>query len=317
MTGSVFVPEKVLEHWASQYVLYRYRSKVALWWPARGEDIKVGWLPPGPGKGIQLEMKTATMEGQGYSVKVDLGQLWEYQKRPLALQPFYVFPFPQSPCQLHGRPCQFHGKPCLWHSPPCLWHDRLENIASYCGQSVSELAFARSGRGLWFADWLVVLPTADVAAVLAKDLKMHGRRDRGVKKPLVHFSRCDPQSVRWGTVHSPLVPPPFIKWRDFWIDLESCGQPEWPQFVRVPREFLPEGYSSIARRQLLAALRNAGHEESRSPRRFDDIVTFAPNVDDQWTVMQLPDQEVDEPRDMEGEEEYRQIVFVDAAALSL
>jgi hypothetical protein len=48
-------------------------------------------------------------------------------------------------------------------------------------------------------------------------------------------------------------------------------------------------------------------------------VTFAPNVDDQWTVMQLPDQEVDEARDMEGEEEeeYRQIVFVDAAALSL
>jgi hypothetical protein len=59
MTGRVFVPEKVLEHWAGQYVLYRYRSKVALWWPARGEDINVDWLPPRPGKGIQLEMKTA------------------------------------------------------------------------------------------------------------------------------------------------------------------------------------------------------------------------------------------------------------------
>jgi hypothetical protein len=41
MPQSVSVPEKTLEHWSSQYVMYRYQAKAALWWPTSREDIDV------------------------------------------------------------------------------------------------------------------------------------------------------------------------------------------------------------------------------------------------------------------------------------
>jgi hypothetical protein len=41
----VSVPEKTLEHWASQYLLFRFRSKARVWWPAFGTDIDVRNLP--------------------------------------------------------------------------------------------------------------------------------------------------------------------------------------------------------------------------------------------------------------------------------
>jgi hypothetical protein len=95
MRKSVSVPEKTLEHWSSQYITYRYRSKAALWWPASGEDIKVGLLPARPGKIVQLELKTTTLIGPAlHDVKIDLAQLREYLRRPLGHQPFYVFPRP-------------------------------------------------------------------------------------------------------------------------------------------------------------------------------------------------------------------------------
>jgi len=82
MPRSVSVPEKTLEHWSSQYVIYLYRSKAALWWPASGQDIDVRWLPVRPGKAVQLELKTTTVVRPGvHDVMVDLGQLWEYRNR--------------------------------------------------------------------------------------------------------------------------------------------------------------------------------------------------------------------------------------------
>jgi hypothetical protein len=65
MPRSVSVPEKTLEHWSSQYLTYRYRSKAALWWPASREDINVRWLPNRPGKAVQLELKTTTVVNPG------------------------------------------------------------------------------------------------------------------------------------------------------------------------------------------------------------------------------------------------------------
>lgn len=58
VTQRVSVPEKTLEHWASQYIMYRYRAQASLWWPATGQDIDVSLLPAEPGKAVQLELKT-------------------------------------------------------------------------------------------------------------------------------------------------------------------------------------------------------------------------------------------------------------------
>ena len=123
MTRSVSVPEKTLEHWSSQYVTYRYRSKAALWWPANGEDIDVRWLPTTPGKAVQLELKTTTPAGNWlHDVWTDLGQLWEYSKLPPGHQPFYAFPWPD-------------------------WDGDLEACAIAEGLAVTELAFARTKPG--------------------------------------------------------------------------------------------------------------------------------------------------------------------------
>ncbi len=78
MPGPFRFPEKTLEHWSSQYVIYLYRSMAALWWPASGQDIDVRWLPARPGKAVQLELKTTTVVRPGvHDVMVDLGQLRE------------------------------------------------------------------------------------------------------------------------------------------------------------------------------------------------------------------------------------------------
>lgn len=71
----VSVPEKTLEHWASQYVMARFSSKAALWWPSFGEDVDVSWFPARPGKAVQLELKTTMIEGDGHVVNVNRRQL--------------------------------------------------------------------------------------------------------------------------------------------------------------------------------------------------------------------------------------------------
>lgn len=89
----VSVPEKTLEHWASIYLTYRYRSHAALWWPTSGEDIHVGYLSPYAGKAVQLELKTTTLSSSGdvHGVQIDLWQLDNYLARPHHRRPFYVF----------------------------------------------------------------------------------------------------------------------------------------------------------------------------------------------------------------------------------
>ncbi|WP_405065013.1 hypothetical protein OG558_23965 [Kribbella sp. NBC_01510] len=118
MRGTVSAPEKTLEHWASQYLAYRFKSKAALWWPTAGQDIDVAWLPARPGKALQLELKTTTVIGvTRHEVRVDLGQLWDYHQRPLSRQPFYVFPRPD-------------------------WIGELASVATSHGVPVTELAVA-------------------------------------------------------------------------------------------------------------------------------------------------------------------------------
>jgi len=291
MSPSVSVPEKTLEHWASQYVTYRYRSKAALWWPTGGEDIDVRWLPARPGKAVQLELKTTTVAGAGlHDVLVDLGQLWQYRQRRLGNQPFYAFPWPD-------------------------WRGELIAAATAGGRPVTELAFARSGPGWWFADWMVVLTAAQVATALHTELAAHGTATRGKKERLVRFdlrhSRARPV-VTWG---SGTTPPAAVCWRDFWPALEQCGRAGWPQLIMLPAR-LSRPQDHYPRSQVIRLLREAADAVASGEWDGGDLVTLEPDGEGNYQVSPAPD---DEPRDLQdvagGVEDHRQLGFLEAGAL--
>jgi hypothetical protein len=290
VSRSVSVPEKTLEHWASQYVAYRYRSKAALWWPSRGEDIDVRWLPARPGKAVQIELKTTTVAGVGFhDVLIDLGQLWEYRQRRLGRQPFYALPTPD-------------------------WRGQLSAAAINSGLPVTELAFARSGPGWWFVDWMVVVTAGQVAAVLHNQLMAHGCAARGKKERLVRYDLTRSASrpaVTWG---AGTTPPVTIRWRDFWMTLEQCGQADWPQLIMLPVGLLGPR-RRIPRSHVLDLLREAASEAAREWER-DGVAVLEPDREGNYEVAVTPD---DQPRQQgdvdDGVEDHRQLIFLDAAAL--
>jgi hypothetical protein len=157
------VPEKTLEHWASQYLIYRYRSKCSLWWPAAGEDIDFRVLPDRPGKAVQLELKTTVSSGANQDVMIDLGQLWEYLQRPFSHQPFYVFPRPD-------------------------WTGALADDVGSAGLVVTELAYARSGRAWWFADWIIVMTAKEAGGACCA--RHEEARKAGSPGPVLRDRHC-------------------------------------------------------------------------------------------------------------------------------
>jgi hypothetical protein len=283
-----------------QYVTYRYRAQAALWWPAAGEDININGLPAKPGKAIQLEMKTTTVTGKAFQdVFVDLGQLWEYRQLPLGHQPFYVFPWPD-------------------------WRGELAAVASADGRVVTELAFSRSGGRWWFADWMVVLTSGQVAAVLRSELAAHGRRTRGKKARLVRFdlrkSTTDPE-ITWG---SAAAPPPAIRWLDFWPALEQCGEAGWPQLIRLPRRIIRSRAAILPARAVAGLLRQSadllasGQWDAGEP-----LVTLEPDEDGNYRVTSALDDEFAGSRDVQtapaaagGDADNRLVIFLDARALA-
>lgn len=296
--AKVSIPEKTLEHWSSQYVTYRYRSKAAMWWPATGADIDVRCLPSLPGKAVQLELKTTVVAGSNkHDVMVNLGQLWDYWNLPLPHQPFYVFPWPD-------------------------WSGDLEAVAVSSGVSPSELAFSRSGAGWWFADWMVVLTTAQVATVLRTELAAHGSsRRKNSSRRLVQFDMTSPAgspSRLWG---SGVAEPDSVPWRQFWTDLQACGGVGWPQLIRLPAALVvAHEYERFEVAALLAQARDWIVERERN---VIELVTLGPSADRQDgepEVFRVIDDPVGgiisesaEPT-FEGspEEDHRQIVFVEA-----
>jgi hypothetical protein len=258
MPGSVAVPEKTLEHWSSQYIQAIYRTKAGLWWPATGQDIDFRGLPARPGKAVQLELKTLTIAGTSvYEVHVDLGQLWEYVHKPRGHQPFYAFP--------HPRPG---------------WDGFLHDVAATEGQPATEAGFSRSGRGLWFAKWMVVLPPTVVASVLGQELTQHGSRDRGTRRLLVRFDRG---KASWGSGASD---PEVIAWRDFWPQIERCGRPGWPQLIRLPARIL-RIRNPYSPEQVLALLRTAS-EEGEAAYQEEQLVTLEPASDGYYQIPAAP-----------------------------
>jgi hypothetical protein len=293
MPQPVSVPEKTLEHWSSQYITYRYRSNAALWWPASGEDIDVQSLPQLPGKAVQLELKTTTPTSSGlHEVKVDLGQLWEYRQRPLGHQPFYVFPQPN-------------------------WPGNLKAVATAQGHEVTELAFSRSGRKWWFADWMVVLSAAEVAAVLQPELTAHNCTRRGIRKRLVLFDSTKSVNPTWGPIHrSRAAPKGLIGWLDFWSELEQCGRVEWPQLIRLPARIVQPGVR-LPRLQVAEMLQEAAGMLATQWDNNEPLVTLEPDADGSYQITPDVDGNLGEPDEDRPDEigDHRQIVFLDARVL--
>lgn len=280
---------------SSQYIQAIYGTKAGLWWPVNGQDIDFRSLPARPGKAVQLELKTITHSGRGaYEVHVDLGQLWEYVNKPRGQQPFYTFP--------HPRPG---------------WDGNLHDVADAEGQPVTEAGFSRSGRGLWFANWMAVLPPTAVAGILSQELARHGSRKRGTRRLLVRFDDGKPS---WGSGASD---PGMIAWRDFWPELERCGRSGWPQLIRLPAGLLRTGrpYSPDHARQLLhVAMSELGGVSFRE----DQLVTLEPDANGDYQVpVAIADHSVGAGTDISGDEDrsgepddHRVAVLLDAHVLS-
>ncbi|MEV1159307.1 hypothetical protein AB0J27_28340 [Micromonospora chokoriensis] len=293
MPPSVSIPEKTLEHWASQYLTYRYRSRAALWWPSKGEDIDVRRLPTRPGKVIQIELKTTVVSGRTFhDVFVDLGQLWEYCQRPLGHQPFYAFPQPD-------------------------WYGDLTTAAAQNGRQVTELAFRRSGPGWWFADWMAVLTTSDVQRVLRLELIAHGNPRRGSKCRLVRYdlnrSPYNP-AVTWG---SGVAAPPVVHWRDLWQELEQCGRPDWPQLIRIPATFI-RPREMYRQSELRGLLREAAYMYADDEWQGGlELVTLEPAEEGLYQISSDSALDLDQPQPDRTDEfrDHRTIIFLEAAAL--
>lgn len=305
---AVSIPEKTLEQWASMYLTYRFRSKAALWWPTKGEDINVRALPRLPGKAVQLEIKTVTPQASGLQdVVIDVCQLREYLKTPCP--PFYVFPWPN-------------------------WRGNLGRAATAASVPVTEVAFSRSGAW-WFAHWAKVLTANQVATVMAPELKALGSsKCRSMKRLL----RIDPtNTVRpvWGPGPRSRPPPDLTDWRLFWNQLVKCGQEGWPQLIRLPRSELGgRRIHELAdlRAKLADLARGPGGRDGKSEkgydmtqREFDDLVTLAPDGQGSYVTISEPEGEVAEwhpdgdlrtsRRDSDSFMQNRQVVFLDARVI--
>lgn len=310
MSGYVSVPEKTLEHWSSQYINNRFHTHAALWWPAKGQDIDVRWLPSRPGKAVQFELKTTTVTGpRSHEVLVDLGQLEEYRQKPLGYQPFYVFPWPD-------------------------WHRKLEDDAATWGPSVTELAFSRSGRAWWFAHWMVAMTTRQVAEVLDAELKQHGSTDRGTKKPLVQFEvtispdgKNRKTKATWGPGKEEIRPAPVIGWVDLWTELMQCGREGWPQLIVVP-EWIVESDGSYSREQLASLFKHSVTRLSGIQMGRDvPFMVLEPDESGNFRVVRVdagaPEEaSADEPEEPASDvaggvtEDHRTVVFLDASELA-
>ncbi|NYE38012.1 hypothetical protein F4692_003157 [Nocardioides cavernae] len=300
--AKVSVPEKTLEHWSSLYLAYRYRSRAAMWWPATGVDIDIRWLPNCPGKAVQLELKTSIVAGANLQdVKVNLGQLWDYDQLPPGQKPFYVFPWPD-------------------------WTGDLEAVAIAANIPPSELAFSRSGQGWWFADWLVVLTTDQVASVLAPELAAHGSPSRkNASCRLVRFdltaSATAPTRL-WG---SGAPEPTCIPWRQFWSDLQMCGRDGWSQLIRLPMDSVTT--RDYDRAEIVEMLRRVKGTDRREWRDTEmaTLAPFASNLSDGPDVFRIIDDPIGglEPpsnadRDGDGQQDLsdrRQLTLIEAGAL--
>lgn len=223
------IPEKTIEHWASIYATYRYRSFANLWWPTHGEDIAVGGLRTrGAGKIFNLEIKTteARPSGREHLAEVRVSQLLKYLSKPVPT--YYVFPVPD------------------WHGPI-----HLPAAAAWLGAGPkTDLGFTRAGWR-WFGEWTIVIPDYVLYAPLAATYPLTATVASNVSEPVFtatvggaggatrivtmegHYTGWTPPFTAI-PAGGPLTP--FYGWRAFWEDMDVCGGAGGLQSVfAVPR----------------------------------------------------------------------------------
>lgn len=283
---TVSVPEKTLEHWCSQYLVYRYQSNVALWWPAFGQDVDVGSLTGRPGKAVQLELKTTTVVRPNvHDVLIDTLQLSTYLARPLARQPFYVFPLP------------------TWR--PGV----LRDAARAAGRDPTQFAFSRS-RNWWFARSMYCLTTAEVAAMLG----LGGPAALPGRARLVRIDLRQQRTRR--VIWTNGLQPSPVPWQELWTRLGSCGEDYWPQSVVLPEGWLA-GRAHFAREEVMDLLIEAS--SIRIAGRWDDepLSVLEPERDGGFTRGRGGEADAERTVDgVDGPDEHRQVVFLDVRAFS-
>jgi hypothetical protein len=213
---TVSIPEKTLEHWASMYINYRYRSFAHLWWPTFGEDIAVGSIPMlGGGKAFHLELKTATPSSLGsprHKVKIRLQQLEGYVKGSVPV--YYVVPEPRWRGSLNSRIAP--GLPAA--AVP------------------TDFGFQRSRPTYWFGDWVYVIPAHVLYRLLSPKiaaLRSAGTLTKETEELIFTYDHTTGLAV-YETISVAGVPlgsladTDFWKWQEFWDLMERCGGPEMP-----------------------------------------------------------------------------------------
>jgi len=207
----VSLPEKTYEHWLSAYVLYRFLSKAAIWWPVNGNDIEIENIPRRPGKVVNFEVKTASFDStraETHLVNINLRQLYQYLQLRIGEQPFYVFPIP-------------------------TWPGDLTVAARVAGINRSDVGFSRS-QSWWFSEWTFVMSAAHVAQKLGVTPLTVPAHRVGIRQLFTVDSRNGAvQWARQGAAQNP--PPPTItwKWRAFWSWILKCGDDEASQIFIV------------------------------------------------------------------------------------
>lgn len=301
MSPSVSVSEKTLEHWSSQYLTYRYKSKVALWWPNAGKDIDVRALPVRPGKAVHLELKTLSMtkDGLGHYVKVDIGQLNEYLKSKVPV--FYVFPW---------RP---------------HWTGELETSAIANAIAPTEIAFSRVGNEWWFANWMIVMTCQQVADLLHHKIAKHPGTARKNQQRLVTFkpaASTQRMDATWANCKSPNcsedhLAPEWFHWREFWTKLQECGDPSWPQVLRLPSDSVRGLDPFVSRNQMTEIIRTIQKPTGTNVYNSSELVTYI-SSDDGWVIGDEYDTEVkyETPVTEYGEDVHRAVTFLDLGLLN-
>lgn len=98
--------------------------------------------------------------------------------------------------------------------------------------------------------------------------------------------------------------------RDFWDEVDRCGQPDWPQRALVPKELMPG--RSVPHAQLLALLQVAAERQGRQPFGVEELVVVASDGEGSFVVEEDPSQpDVDQLDDVDdGGEDHRIEVFL-------
>ena len=287
----VSLPEKTYEHWLSAYVLYRFLTKAAMWWPVNGNDIEIGSIPRRPGKVVNFEVKTASFENANqhtHRVTIELSQLYRYLKLEPGEQPFYVFPSPR-------------------------WIGDLSVAARAAGINCSDVGYSRSGSW-WFSEWTFVTSAANVAWTLGVTPLTVPAHRKGRRQLFAVDSRNG--VVRWARhvgAQNPPGPTGMRRWQEFWRWILQCGDQEASQIFIVNERALDGQEATYQNLRVALAATNI-------EQRPNEMVAYTAMGDGRYERIQLdqlPPRNLSRQSPRAKQSIHRFAVHVDVAALDL